>query len=52
MALFKLARKNAYAKPGRFLLTSLAVLIGVALTTAVLSSPIVSGDFWWSERRY
>ena len=35
MALFKLARKNAYAKPGRFLLTSLAVLIGVALTTAV-----------------
>ncbi|MEC7924374.1 MAG: FtsX-like permease family protein, partial [Actinomycetota bacterium] len=35
MALFKLALKNAYAKPGRFLLTSLAVLIGVALTTAV-----------------
>ncbi len=35
MALFKLALKNAYAKPGRFLLTSLAILIGVALTTAV-----------------
>ena len=35
MALFKLALKNAYSKPGRFLLTSLAVLIGVALTTAV-----------------
>ena len=35
MALFQLAIKNAYSKPGRFLLTSLAVLIGVALTTAV-----------------
>jgi len=35
MTLFKIAIKNAYSKPGRFLLTSLAVLIGVALTTAV-----------------
>ena len=35
MALFQLAVKNAYSKPGRFLLTSLAVLVGVALTTAV-----------------
>ena len=35
MALFQLAVKNAYSKPGRFLLTSLAILIGVALTTAV-----------------
>ena len=35
MTLFRIAIKNAYSKPGRFLLTSLAVLIGVALTTAV-----------------
>ena len=35
MALFQLAVKNAYSKPGRFLLTSLAVLVGVSLTTAV-----------------
>ncbi len=35
MALLKLALKNIVARPGRFLLTSLAVLIGVALTTAV-----------------
>jgi len=35
MALLRIAIKNAYSKPGRFLLTSLAVLIGVALTTAV-----------------
>ena len=35
MTLLKIAIKNAYSKPGRFLLTSLAVLIGVALTTAV-----------------
>ena len=35
MALFQLAVKNAYSKPGRFFLTSLAVLVGVALTTAV-----------------
>ncbi|HJM97479.1 MAG TPA: FtsX-like permease family protein [Acidimicrobiales bacterium] len=35
MTLLRLAIKNAYSKPGRFLLTSLAVLIGVALTTAV-----------------
>lgn len=35
MTLIKLALKNVRAKKGRFLLTSLAVLIGVALTTAV-----------------
>ncbi len=35
MTLFKIALKNISAKPGRFLLTSLAVLVGVALTAAV-----------------
>ncbi len=35
MTLVKLALKNIGARPGRFLLTSLAVLVGVALTTAV-----------------
>lgn len=35
MTLVKLAFKNILSKPGRFLLTSLAVLVGVALTVAV-----------------
>ncbi|MGI9621994.1 MAG: ABC transporter permease [Acidimicrobiales bacterium] len=35
MTLVKLALKNITSRPGRFILTSLAVLIGVALTTAV-----------------
>lgn len=35
MTLLKLARKNITSRPGRFLLTSLAVLVGVALTSAV-----------------
>ena len=35
MTLLKLALKNITSRPGRFVLTSLAVLIGVALTSAV-----------------
>jgi putative ABC transport system permease protein len=35
MTLIKIALKNITSRPGRFLLTSLAVLIGVALTTSV-----------------
>jgi putative ABC transport system permease protein len=35
MTLFKLALRGVRARPGRFLLTSLAVLVGVALTSAV-----------------
>ena len=35
MTLIKLALKNITSRPGRFLLTSLAVLVGVALTSAV-----------------
>jgi putative ABC transport system permease protein len=42
MALLKLALKNITARPGRFILTSLAVLIGVALTSAVF----VITDSW------
>ncbi len=35
MTLLKIALKNITSRPGRFFLTSLAVLIGVALTTSV-----------------
>ena len=35
MTLVKIALKNITSRPGRFLLTSLAVLVGVALTTSV-----------------
>lgn len=35
MTLIKLAFRNITARPGRFLLTSLAVLVGVSLTSAV-----------------
>jgi putative ABC transport system permease protein len=35
MTLLKLALRGVRARPGRFLLTSLAVLVGVALTSAV-----------------
>ena len=42
MALFQLAVKNAYSKPGRFFLTSLAVLIGVCFNNcSFLCSQIV-----------